>query len=711
MKTYSCLCKLSALVLAIGLSGVAGSVRADSAEIAGTIEATVDGRRVQFPSVSSAFDVDLQGDLARVTVTQKFENPLGQPVNAQYLFPLNKSAAVFALTMKVGNERVKAVIQKKAEAQKTFVAAKKQGKAAVLLTQHRPNMFTQSIANLMPGMPIEVIMEYTQTVPKIDGSYELVVPLVVGPRFNPGSPKAAAGQNIGLVKKLVAMPSQGPVAGVHVPENIASNRVSLAVRLQSAVGFLSVTSATHDIDVRPVDGSTLEAALKPRTTIANRDFVLRYALGAEAEFSSGVLSHADERGGFFSVMIEPPQSFEDETVLPREMVFLLDCSGSMGGAPMAASKAFMRAALQALRPIDSFRIIRFSDHATEFSREPLPATAANIAAGLSYTATLRGSGGTVMRSGVEQALMVPQTKGLVRNVVFLTDGYIGNEFEILSLVERELGAARLFALGVGSGVNRYLLDELARSGRGFARYLDPTADTQKAAEALAQRLQTPLLTDLVIDWGDVQPTEVTPAVLPDLYAGDSVRVQGRYATPGQFPVQLSARSGGQRVNLPMTVTLKESVANASSDSADGEAIALVWARSAIRDAMHQLRVPQQLRMNESSDASITKRVTQLGLDFSLATRWTSFVAVSEQIVNPNPELAVDTSVPNAKVAGVDQKAYSAVNSTAAPHGGYGAPEPATWLGLALLSLMLLLWFGAIRPDSLFADMAHDRTVS
>jgi len=698
MKIYSCLRNLSALVLVIGLSGTAGSVLADSAEIAGTIEATVDGERVQFPSVSSAIDVDLQGDLARVTVTQKFENPLGRPVNAQYLFPLNKSAAVFALTMNVGNERVKAVIQKKAEAQKTFDAAKQQGKAAVLLTQHRPNMFTQRLANLMPGLPIEVIMEYTQTVPKIDGSYELVVPLVVGPRFDPGS----------------TMPSQGPTVGVHLPENIASNRVSLAVRLQSAVGFLSATSATHDIVVRPLDGSTLEASLKQSTTIANRDFVLRYALGAEEAFSSGVLSHADQRGGFFSVLIEPPQRFKDETVLPREMVFLLDCSGSMSGAPMAASKAFMRAALQSLRPIDSFRIIRFSDHATEFSRNPLPATTANIAAGLSYTAKLSGSGGTVMRSGVEQALMVPQTKGLVRNVVFLTDGYIGNEFEILSLVERELGAARLFALGVGSGVNRYLLDELARSGRGFARYLDPTADTQKAANALAERLQTPLLTDLVIDWGDVEPTDVTPAILPDLYAGDSVRVQGRYATPGQFSVALSARSGGQRVTLPMTVTLKDSVAtqeaggaNIGPDFAGGEAIALVWARSAIRDAMHQLQVPQQLRMNENSDDSIVERVTQLGLDYSLATRWTSFVAVSEQIVNPNPELAVDASVPNAKVAGVSQNAYPG----AAPHGGYGAPEPATWLGLALLALILLLWFGAIRPDSLFADSAGEGAVS
>ena len=163
-------------------------------------------------------------------------------------------------------------------------------------------------------------------------------------------------------------------------------------------------------------------------------------------------------------MIEPPERFLDDQVLPREMVFLLDCSGSMSGAPMAASKAFMRSALQALRSEDRFRIIRFSDSATEFSSQPLQATRQNVAAGLRYTESLSGSGGTVMRSGIEQALMVPQGTGFVRQVVFLTDGYIGNEFAILRLVERELGDARLFALGVGTGVNRYLLDELARTG-------------------------------------------------------------------------------------------------------------------------------------------------------------------------------------------------------------------------------------------------------
>src|SRR5690606_28700105 len=204
-------------------------------------------------------------------------------------------------------------------------------------------------------------------------------------------------------------------------------------------------------------------ALQEGRTIDNRDFVLRYRL-AGAATEAGLLVQADESGGYFSLLIEPPAAPADADVTLREMVFLLDCSGSMHGLPMDASKAFMREALRKLRPTDSFRIIRFSDDATEFSEAPLPATADNIRRGLAYTDGLRGMGGTMMARGIRRALEVPAPPGSLRIVTFLTDGYIGNEAEILRLVEELRGGARLYAFGVGSGVNRHLLDELGRAG-------------------------------------------------------------------------------------------------------------------------------------------------------------------------------------------------------------------------------------------------------
>jgi len=398
------------------------------------VEAIVDGRAVQFPSLASKVDVDLHGDLARVTVTQTFVNPLSQPIHAHYLFPLNKDSAVFAMTMTVGNERVRAVIKEKQEATKTFVAAKKAGKAAALLTQHRPNMFSQRIANLMPGAPIEVVLEYTQAVPKIDSAYELVVPLVVGPRYDPGADETASL----LSQTLNALPLNNLVAGVNVPETVAATRVGVKIRLESGVGISSVSSETHNLRLEEESASVVHATLAAQQVVANRDLVLRYQLGSATDVSAGMLGYANEESGYFSLLIEPPKTWREEEILPREMVFLLDCSGSMSGQPMNASKQFMRAALASLRPNDTFRIIRFSDNATEFSRAPMPATEENIAAGVRYTNQLQGSGGTVMRSGIEQALQITQPEDSVRNVIFLTDGYIGNEYEILSLVEQHL---------------------------------------------------------------------------------------------------------------------------------------------------------------------------------------------------------------------------------------------------------------------------------
>ena len=662
---------LCALLLMAGLVN-ALPLFADEQGLSGTLQAEIDGELIDFPSLKTDIDVDVSGDLARVRVTQRFQNPLQSAVHARYLFPLNKNAAVYGLTMNVGNERVVALIKEKTVAKKIFTKAKREGKAAALLTQQRPNMFTQKIANLMPNLPIEVVIEYTEALARVDDAYELVMPLVVGPRFNPDH-----GPNLGSVAhELQQFPAPVPVIGMDLPEHIAPERVSINLKLRSAVGFGAITSATHSINVDTPDGARRVVSLASESEIPNRDFVLRYRLGSDDTTTAGALGYMDERGGFFSLLLEPPASWQEDAVIPREMVFLLDCSGSMGGAPINASKRFMESALRNLRPSDSFRIIRFSDRATEFSTQPLPATATNIAAGIHYTRRLTGSGGTVMRSGIEQALGVPKPMGAVRNVVFLTDGYIGNELEILRLVASELGAARLFALGVGSGVNRYLLDELARVGRGFVRYLDPTKAVDEQADALASRLQTPLLTDITIDWGELRPSALTPQAIPDLYAGDSIRVQGRYAVAGRHTVNVHGTSGGSAVTIPLEVNLPD--ASSASDGT-GEAIPLVWARGMIKQAMHQLSVPQNLRREQQSDESLRTQVTQLGLEYSLVTNWTAFVAVSEQIYNPDTQTTRERPVPQALVQGVSKQAYAS-----APHGGYAAPEPGTWLGIGLL---------------------------
>ena len=386
----------------------------DAADLAGSLEANVDGRRIVLASLQSRYEVAISGDVATVRLTQTFENPHDVPINARYLFPLNRTAAVHAMRMTVGDEVISAKIDRIREARRTFERAKSEGKAAALLEQARPNMFTQRVANLMPGVPIEVAIEYTQTVPRIDGGYELVVPLIVGPRYQPdgaGEPPATEDGHHGDIPDtfgawvLDQLPAMPPTFGVHLPRQIDRDRVSMAIELDTPVPIVSVSSATHPLATTSVSDHRRRIELAGGKAVDNRDFVLRYEM-ADDGAGVGLLSHwqphaerpaghdisddADQYGGYFSLLVEPPATVPaDETSIPvitsgrdapatvpadetlaREMVFLLDCSGSMRGLPIDASKTFMRAALTSLRPTDTFRIIRFSDSATEFSRQP-----------------------------------------------------------------------------------------------------------------------------------------------------------------------------------------------------------------------------------------------------------------------------------------------------------------------------------------------------
>ncbi|MBK8185088.1 MAG: VWA domain-containing protein [Candidatus Competibacteraceae bacterium] len=680
-------------------------------DLGGRIEAQVDGKPVTFPLLKTDIDADVQGDVALVTVTQTFANPLNRAVQATYLFPLNETAAVNAMTLEIGDERVRATIQRIEEARATFQKAKSEGRAAALLIQHRPNMFTQNIANLMPGLPIKVTLKYAQTVPRVDGAYELVIPLVVGPRYQPqgagvapGEPTpqggvqhwnpqtgTAGGATAGNSQtqygqwEVEQLPAYPPVFELNAPEQIDPDRVGLLIHLNAGMAINAIESRTHPINTQTRDHGRAEVQLATGRTLDNRDFVLRYTL-AGTRTQAGLLAYRDPRGGFFSLLLEPPQAPADTDITPREMVFVLDCSGSMSGLPIEASKAFMRAALRNLRPTDSFRVIRFSDAANEFSTQPLPATPQNIQAGLRYTDSLQGEGGTEMSSGIRQALAPAVPAGAVRIVTFLTDGYIGNEAEILALLKANLNGARLYAFGVGTGVNRYLLNEMGRVGRGFARYMDPTEAVEEVAGDLAERLQSPVLTDIQIDWGDMEASELSPERIPDLFAGQSLRVQGRYNRAGPHEITVRGLVRGRPATLPIKLVLPER-------SAEGDAVPIIWARSLIGDLQYQLTTGSQRSGQEPINAdAIKQRITDLGLKFALVTPWTAFVAVSEKIYNPNPGSTPTLPVPVAQVKGTTELAYgeaAAPITAAAVFSGSSGPEPAVSFGLALMALLLV----------------------
>ncbi len=633
-------------------------------ESGGRLIATVDGQTVEMPTLETDYDVDVRGDLVTVQVTQRFENPGDTPLDATYQFPLHEHGAVYAMKMRVGDEVVQAIIQREDEAKATFEAAVAEGKVAALTEQHRPNLFQQSVGNLMPGMVVEIELRYVHTAERRDGRYFVALPLVVGPHFNPTD--MSGNELVDGSGDHEELPAQQ----FGTAETIDSDRVSISLRIDAGLPLTDVASDTHALDVQRLGRTDARVGLAAGRVVDNRHFELSYAM-AGTQTQAGLIADFDPRTevGTFSLLIEPPTEARVDLVTPREMVFVLDCSGSMAGQPMDASKAFMRRALSGLRPTDTFRIIRFSDAATEYSQRPIAATPMNVVDAIAYVDGLEGMGGTHMTSGITQALTAPAPAGTMRLVTFMTDGYIGNDFEIVTLLRTHIGDARLFAIGVGSGVNRYLIDEMGRTGRGFARYVDPTEDVDAVAAELAERLQSPLLTDIRLAATDAGLDNVSPAAIPDLFAGQSVRITGTYARPGRHTVTVRGNVAGKAVEIPITVDLP-------AERTDGDAVRLTWARAQIADRMHLLTTPANLRGVHVTDDQLREQVIQLGLDHSLMTQWTSFVAVSEAVANDDPGHNADGAVAVPPPAGVHVAAPQFRGST--------TPEPGIIGGIVMM---------------------------
>ncbi|WP_050604850.1 VIT and VWA domain-containing protein [Ruegeria sp. 6PALISEP08] len=661
-------------------------------DFAGRVIGATESGEVDLPLLKSDMDVDIQGDMATVHVRQVFANPTDLPMSAEYLFPLNQNAAVYGMQMQVGEEVVEAQIKQKDDAEATFEAAKQEGKATALLTQHRPNMFTQNIANLMPGQPITVTLSYVQPVPKIDGAYELVLPLIVGPRYL-GVPQgdevmlnaamADAEAEVPSTRTttqvdgwtVAELPDYPPVFGLTIPDTIDPARVSLDLMLKAAVPVSDLQSATHDLTIAQ-NGATWTARFAKGRGIDNRDVVLRYVLGG-ADTTAGVLSHHDARGGFVSLLIEPPSMPEPDQIAARELIFVLDTSGSMSGEPLNASKRFMKAALNGLRPQDYFRVIRFASAPSDFAGDAVPATQRNIAAGQRYVRNLKAGGGTEIDNAIRHAFAASQPNNTLRIVVFLSDGYIGNEARVLHRIRSQIGEARIYAFGVGTAVNRYLLDAMAEEGRGYARYVDPTEEASDVAETLARKLKSPVLTDISVDWGDLEVSDVVPQRIPDLFDGGSVRVMARYTGGGPAEVLVDGRVQGRKASMPLAVTLPSENDTTGNDSA---AIPLTWARTKIAD------LDRAMAVQDGDSTDMEERITDLGLRFSLQTRYTSFVAVSKVIVNDSGMQARPTSVALPQVAGVTAHAHPQTSFS-----GSSTPEPQTLFGM-----LILLALGVLR---------------
>jgi Ca-activated chloride channel family protein len=591
-----------------------------------------DGKQlVDVPLKHTAVRIGVAGFMADVQVEQTFVNPYEKKIDAVYQFPLPTGAAVNEMEIDVGARTIRGRIDRRAEARRKYEEARGEGHVAALLTQERPNLFTQSVANLEPAAKVVVRLRYVQPLAYEAGGYEVVFPMVAGPRYVPPARADAQGKERGAGDAGVG---EAPAPPVLPPGMRSSHDISVEAHVDAGVPVTGVSSPSHRI---AVDGARVMVAAGD--TVPNKDFILRYRVAA-ARPGFAVLTHraAAAPAGSLFLLAQPPETAVPADITPREMVFVVDTSSSMAGEPLAKAKEVVRRALAAMGPDDTFQIIRFDDRAGALGGQPLANRPRNVTLALGWLDALAPGGGTEMTAGVAAALDFPHDPARLRIVAFLTDGYIGNEDDVLRVVGARLGPARLFSFGVGSAVNRYLLEEMARVGRGAVEVVRPDEDTRAAVAKFHDRIARPLLTDVRVDWGGLDVREQVPAAIPDLFLGQPLVVAARYGQPGRATVTVHARRAGQPVTFAVPVALP------ARDEAR-PAVASVWARARIAELSRRL---VHARDEGGEAPALREQITAIALEHHLMSAYTAFVAVDTTRVTAGgrgTEVAVPVEVP------------------------------------------------------------------
>ena len=592
-----------AVALVLASSGVARAADSGALDAVGKDGAPLGGCPLEHTDVHAT----VSGFVARVVVTQTFRSTFDEPVEALYTFPLSERAAVDAMTMKIGDRVIAGEIKRREDARKAYEDAKAAGKIASLLDQERPNVFTQAVANLMPGARVEIRIEYVEPLEFEAGTFALVVPTVVGPRFSPPGTRDADAVTPPITAK-------GTRAG---------HDISITVEVDAGVPILDVSSPLHAIDVTRPAPSRAHVALRDQSEIPNRDFVLRYAVAGDA-LQSGYLTYRPDAGdGYVSLVLLPPKRVTADTAAPKEMVFVIDRSGSQMGAPLGKAKETMRYVLEHMNPNDTFQVVDFGSTSNVLFATPQPASAAMKRQARSYIDALQANGGTMMADAIERVANMPADANRLRIVTFMTDGYVGNDLDVLSLVERLRATSRWFPFGTGNSVNRFLIDGMARIGGGMPEYVLLSESGDEVGRKFYERIASPVLTDVQVKWEGLDVVDVFPHRYADVWAERPLVIQARYRSAGTGQVVLTGFQQGRPYRQVIPVTLPE------REQANG-AIASIWARAKLEELTTQDLAALQ---SGTFPAPLKEQIVRVALAHRLLTPFTSFVSVEDQVVN------------------------------------------------------------------------------
>lgn len=608
-----------------------------------------------FPLKSTDVKTNINGIIAETYVTQTYTNEGDKPINARYVFPTSTKVSVHGMKLEIGNNVVTAQIKEKEEAKKEYEEAKSEGKSASLLEQKRSNVFTMDVANIMPGDTARVELYYTELITPVEGTYEYIFPTVVGPRYVSPS---VSGNDAG---------NDSWTASPYLPDGeTPPGEYNITVNVSTGVPISELTCKSHEITVTKDNESTAQVTLaNPADYAGNRDFILKYKLTGESVRSGVVLTQGDSEN-FFMLTIQPPEHYTAEDIPPREYIFLLDVSGSMYGYPLDTGKQLIRDLVTGLRETDTFNLILFSGASSQMSEKSLPATEENIKQAIDLIDKQESGGGTELAPAVEAAISIPKDDNTARSIVIITDGYISNEQDIFNIINNHMDTASFFSFGIGSSVNSYLIEGIAGSGLGESFIVTDSADAADCAERFRTYIESPLLTDISIDYSNFEVYDVEPSTPSILYAKQPIVLFGKWRGEPSGTITLTGKSGTQ--DYVQEISL-ENVTVAE----ENDAIRYLWART----RLDRLAGYGGLR----NDSSTKDEITKLGLEYNMVTPYTSFIAVVDTIRNTQGDSTdVDQALPlPLKV------------SNLAVGGGYTAySEPETMVLIAALAGIVLL---------------------
>ncbi len=585
-------------------------------------------------------DVQISGFIARVNVVQQFHNPTKDKIEAVYTFPLAEDSAVDRMEMKVGDRVIVGTIHRREEAREIYEEAKAAGHVASLLDQERPNIFTQSVANIEPGAEVTITISYTQLLKYEAGTYKFSFPTVVGPRFNPGTPVSHEGT--GRAPDTTLVPDASKITPPITPEGTrAGHDISIKVNIDAGVPLNSAVCETHDANMEFPDSTSAVITLKDKATIPNKDFVVNYQVAGE-QIQSGMITYAPAKGkgGWFSLIMQPPKTPKQNQIMPKEMIFVIDTSGSQQGLPLAKSKETMLHCIRNVNPGDTFNMISFSNNVNMLFETPQPYNTDTEAKAEEFLKKCESGGGTYMLPAMKAALEPAPDPKRLRIVVFFTDGYVGNDFELVDCVQKNAGNARVFPFGIGSSVNRFLLEKMGEVGRGTADIVLLNSDSKAIAEKFYNRIRSPLLTDITVDWHGlpVDTKEVYPRQAADLFASQPLIIKGRFTDAADGQVTVHGKIGGQPWSSTFRVALPEA-------ELENDSLASIWARAKVEDLMSQDWMGAQ---TGKPIPDIKEAIIKVALAYSLMTQYTSFVAVETMTVTSGGQprtIAVPVEMP------------------------------------------------------------------